>query len=51
MQVIRRKGIVYIGLDALTDTAVSAVVGNAMSRKYTTADHWWLMADKGNWHG
>lgn len=30
MQVIRRKGIVYIGLDALTDTAVSSAVGNAM---------------------
>ena len=30
MQVIRRGGIVYIGLDALTDTAVSAAVGNAM---------------------
>lgn len=30
MQVIRRKGIVYVGLDALTDTAVSSAVGNAM---------------------
>lgn len=30
MQVIRRKGIVYIGLDALSDTAVSSAVGNAM---------------------
>jgi len=30
MQVIRRQGIVYIGLDALTDTAVSSAVGNAM---------------------
>jgi len=30
IQVVRRKGIVYIGLDALTDTAVSSAVGNAM---------------------
>ena len=30
LQVIRRQGIVYIGLDALTDTAVSSAVGNAM---------------------
>lgn len=30
MQVIRRKGIVYVGLDALSDLAVSSAVGNAM---------------------
>jgi conjugative coupling factor TraD (TOL family) len=30
MQVIRRGGIVYVGLDAQTDTAVSSAVGNAM---------------------
>lgn len=30
LQVIRRGGIVYIGLDAQTDTAVSSAVGNAM---------------------
>lgn len=30
MQVIRRKGIVYVGLDALSDTAVAAAVGNSM---------------------
>lgn len=30
MQVIRRKGIVYIGLDALSDTAVAGAVGNSM---------------------
>jgi conjugative coupling factor TraD (TOL family) len=28
-----------------------AQVAESMSRKYTTADHWWLLADKGNWHG
>ncbi|MCP4964401.1 MAG: conjugative transfer system coupling protein TraD, partial [bacterium] len=30
MDVIRRKGIVYVGLDALTDTTVSCAVGNSM---------------------
>jgi len=30
LQVIRRKGIVYIGLDALTDTTVATAVGNSM---------------------
>ena len=30
MTVIRRKGIVYIGLDAMSDPAVAAAVGNAM---------------------
>ena len=30
MDVIRRKGIVYIGLDALTDTTVASAVGNSM---------------------
>jgi conjugative coupling factor TraD (TOL family) len=30
LQVIRRKGIVYVGLDAMTDTAVASAVGNAM---------------------
>jgi len=30
MEVIRRKGIVYVGLDALTDTTVSSAVGNSM---------------------
>jgi conjugative coupling factor TraD (TOL family) len=30
MQIIRKKGIVYIGLDALTDTEVSSAVGNSM---------------------
>lgn len=29
-QVIRRKGIVYVGLDALTDMAVASAVGNSM---------------------
>lgn len=29
-QIIRRKGIVYIGLDALTDMAVASAVGNSM---------------------
>jgi len=29
-QIIRRKGIVYIGLDALADPAVSAAVGNSI---------------------
>ena len=28
--VIRRKGIVYVGLDALTDTTVASAVGNSM---------------------
>ncbi|WP_045225116.1 type IV conjugative transfer system coupling protein TraD [Methyloterricola oryzae] len=30
MQIIRRKGIVYVGLDALSDMAVSQAVGNSM---------------------
>ncbi len=30
MDVIRRKGIVYIGLDALSDTTVASAVGNSM---------------------
>tara|TARA_R110001592_G_scaffold316364_1_gene592797 strand:+ start:34041 stop:36089 length:2049 start_codon:yes stop_codon:yes gene_type:complete len=30
MQVIRKRGIVYIGLDAMTDTEVSSAVGNSM---------------------
>ncbi len=30
MDVIRRKGIVYVGLDALSDTTVSSAVGNSM---------------------
>ncbi|MCP4129143.1 MAG: type IV conjugative transfer system coupling protein TraD [Gammaproteobacteria bacterium] len=30
MDVIRRKGIVYVGLDALTDTTVASAVGNSM---------------------
>jgi len=28
--VIRRKGIVYVGLDAFTDTTVASAVGNSM---------------------
>lgn len=30
LDVIRRKGIVYVGLDALTDTTVAGAVGNSM---------------------
>ncbi len=30
LEVIRQKGIVYVGLDALTDTTVASAVGNAM---------------------
>lgn len=30
MEIIRRKGIVYVGLDALTDTTVASAVGNSM---------------------
>jgi conjugative coupling factor TraD (TOL family) len=30
LEVIKRKGIVYVGLDALSDFAVSAAVGNSM---------------------
>ncbi|POP51566.1 type IV conjugative transfer system coupling protein TraD [Zhongshania marina] len=30
MQVIRKRGIVYVGLDAMTDTEVSGAVGNSM---------------------
>ena len=30
MEVIRRKGIVYVGLDALTVTTVASAVGNSM---------------------
>jgi conjugative coupling factor TraD (TOL family) len=29
-QIIRKKGIVYVGLDAMTDTEVAAAVGNSM---------------------
>tara|TARA_B100001540_G_scaffold315454_1_gene342735 strand:- start:362 stop:1951 length:1590 start_codon:yes stop_codon:yes gene_type:complete len=30
MEVVRRKGIVFVGLDALTDTTVASAVGNSM---------------------
>lgn len=30
MQVIRKKGVVYVGLDALSDTMVASAVGNSM---------------------
>lgn len=30
MQIIRKRGIVYIGLDAMTDTEVASAVGNSM---------------------
>jgi conjugal transfer pilus assembly protein TraD len=30
MDVVQRKGIVYVGLDALTDTTVASAVGNSM---------------------
>jgi conjugative coupling factor TraD (TOL family) len=30
MQIIRKRGIVYVGLDALTDSEVAAAVGNSM---------------------
>lgn len=30
MQVIRKRGVVYVGLDALTDTMVASAVGNSM---------------------
>ena len=30
LEVIRRRGIVYVGLDALTDTTVASAVGNSM---------------------
>ena len=30
LEVVRRKGIVYVGLDALTDTTVASAVGNSM---------------------
>ena len=30
MEVVRRRGIVYVGLDALTDTTVAGAVGNSM---------------------
>ena len=30
LEVIRRKGLVYVGLDALTDTTVASAVGNSM---------------------
>ena len=30
LEVIRRQGIVYVGLDALTDTTVASAVGNSM---------------------
>ncbi|MEX7419229.1 conjugative coupling factor TraD, PFGI-1 class, partial [Pseudomonas aeruginosa] len=30
MQVIRKRAVVYVGLDALSDTEVAAAVGNSM---------------------
>ena len=30
LEIIRRRGIVYVGLDALTDTTVAGAIGNAM---------------------
>lgn len=35
-QIIRRKGIVFIGLDALADVAVAAAVGNSMFADYVS---------------
>lgn len=40
LSVIREKQIVYVGMDALTDTVISSVVGNAMlSDMVATAGH------------
>jgi len=40
LDVIRRKGIVYVGLDALTDTTVASAVGNSMfADLISVADH------------
>jgi len=36
MEVIRSTGIVYVGLDALTDTTVAAAVGNSMFADLTS---------------
>jgi conjugative coupling factor TraD (TOL family) len=36
MQVIRQKGIVYVGLDALSDATVSGAVGNSMLSDLTS---------------
>jgi len=36
LQVIRKRGIVYVGLDALSDTTVAAAVGNAMFADLTS---------------
>lgn len=36
MQVIRRRGIVYVGLDALSDRVVATAVGNAMFADLTS---------------
>jgi conjugative coupling factor TraD (TOL family) len=36
LQVIRKRGIVYVGLDALSDTTVAAAVGNSMFADLTS---------------
>jgi len=36
MQIIRQRGIVYVGLDALTDAEVAAAVGNSMFADLTS---------------
>jgi conjugative coupling factor TraD (SXT/TOL subfamily) len=36
MQIIRRRGIVYVGLDALSDAEVAAAVGNSMFADLTS---------------
>ena len=40
MQIIRKKGIVYIGLDSLTDKEVGGVVGNSMLADITSTLGW-----------
>ncbi len=40
MDIIRRRGIVYIGLDALADTAVAGAVGNAMFADLVSVAGW-----------
>ncbi|MDX8378099.1 MAG: type IV conjugative transfer system coupling protein TraD [Mariprofundales bacterium] len=49
MQVIRRRGIVYVGLDALSDSEVAAVVGNSMFADLTSISG--FLYKHGRFHG
>lgn len=40
MQVIRKRGVVYVGLDAMSDTEVAAAVGNSMFADLVSVAGW-----------